>query len=68
MNTKSLLLELIPATTGYLSKLRNNQQDASPCEYTIEEVRQRLSITGKDAIAGIGISGEEMEQHRKNII
>lgn len=60
--------ETIGKLKRYLSKLRNNQQDASPCEYTIEEVRQRLSITGKDAIAGIGISGEDMEQHMKNII
>lgn len=52
----------------YLSKLRSNKEEASPCEYTLEEVRQRLAITGKDAIAGIGISGEEMEQRMKDII
>lgn len=60
--------ETIGKLRKYLSKLRNNTQVASPCEYTLEEVRQRLSITGKDAIAGIGISGEEMEQRMKNII
>ena len=60
--------ETIGKLRKYLSKLQNNKQETSTCEYTLEEVRQRLSITGKDAIAGIGISGEEMEQRMKNII
>ena len=61
-------LETIGKLRKYLSKLRSNKEEASPCEYTLEEVRQRLAITGKDAIAGIGISGEEMEQRMKDII
>ncbi|MCS2891938.1 hypothetical protein [Parabacteroides faecis] len=60
--------ETIGKLRKYLSKIRSNKQEVSPCEYTLEEVRQRLSVTGKDAIAGIGISGDEMEQHMKNII
>ena len=60
--------ETIGKLRKYLSKIRSYKQKVSPCEYTLEEVRQRLSVTGKDAIAGIGISGDEMEQHMKNII
>ena len=60
--------ETIGKLRKYLSKLRNNKQETSPCEYTLEEVRQRLSITGNDANAGIGNSGEKMEQRMKNII
>ena len=60
--------ETIGKLRKYLSKIRSNKQEVSSCEYTLEEVRQRLSVTGKDAIAGIGISGDEMEHHIKNII
>ena len=33
--------------------------EKSPCTYTLEEVKQRLTITEADAIAGKGISEEE---------
>lgn len=31
----------------------------APCTYTLEEVKQRISITEKDAIAGNGIEEED---------
>lgn len=50
------------------NKHQNNKLETNPCEYTLEDVRQRLSTTGKDAIAGIGISGKEIERRMKSII
>ncbi|WP_348725834.1 hypothetical protein [Parabacteroides goldsteinii] len=33
-----------------------------PCSYTLDEVKQRLEQTESDAIAGIGIKGDEADQ------
>ena len=33
-----------------------------PCSYTLHEVKQRLEQTESDAIAGIGIKGDEADQ------
>lgn len=35
--------------------------EKAPCSYTLEEVKQRLSITESDAKAGYGISEEEAD-------
>ena len=32
-----------------------------PCSYTLDEVKQRLEQTESDAIAGIGIKGDEAD-------
>ena len=35
------------------------EENALPCAYTLEEVRQRLAVTQDDALSGKGISEEE---------
>ena len=43
-----------------MEALAREQQEGVPCQYTLEEVKQRLRSTEADAIAGRGLTTEEV--------
>ena len=45
-----------------MEALAREQQERVPCQYTLEEVKQRLRSTEADAITGRGLSEEEVDK------
>lgn len=46
---------------SYWQAVEQEASSAAPCRYSLEEVKQRLRDTEQEAIAGRGLSEEEVE-------
>lgn len=60
LNTQSEEV-IVRVRDSYLQAMEHEVSRITPCRYSLEEVKQRLCNSEKDAIAGRGLSEEEVE-------